>query len=152
MSGPRQGSAEHRTPWLVKLRLAANLCRVCINQLQKGAKDNGQVRFFPCGDKFDPDIIWLQTVEPDTMQLAEVVRRFDLGRLAKPFSRCLRCNTLLEQAGKDQVHHQLPARIALLHDEFLRCPDCGRAYWKGGHFRRMRQWIDASMRAWVVAR
>jgi uncharacterized protein with PIN domain len=31
--------------------------------------------------------------------------------------------------------HQLPAQVALLHDEFLRCPDCGRAYWKGGHFR-----------------
>jgi hypothetical protein len=52
---------------LMKLRLAANLCRVCINQLQKGAKDNGRVRFFPCGDKLDPDIIWLQTVEPDTI-------------------------------------------------------------------------------------
>lgn len=50
----------------MKLRLAANLCRVCINQLQKGAKDNGRVRFFPCGDKLDPDIIWLQTVEPNT--------------------------------------------------------------------------------------
>jgi hypothetical protein len=52
---------------LVKLRLAANLCRVCINQFQKGAKDNGRVRFFPCGDKLEPDIIWLQTVEPDTI-------------------------------------------------------------------------------------
>src|SRR5258706_3871776 len=52
-------------PWLVKLRLAANLWRVCINQLQKGAKDDGRVRFFPCSDKLDPDIIWLQTVEPD---------------------------------------------------------------------------------------
>jgi uncharacterized protein with PIN domain len=85
---------------------------------------------------------YLRATQP-RQQLAEVVRRFDLGRLAKPFSRCLRCNTLLEQAGKDQVHHQLPAQVALLHDEFLRCPDCGRTYWKGGHFRRMRQWIDA---------
>jgi hypothetical protein len=83
-------------------------------------------------------------------QLAEVVRRFDLARMAKPFSRCLRCNTLLVQVSKDQVSHQLPAQIALLHDEFLRCSDCGRAYWKGGHFRRMRQWIDASIQ--VVAR
>jgi uncharacterized protein with PIN domain len=71
-------------------------------------------------------------------QLAEVVRRFDLGRLAKPFSRCLRCNTLLAQAVIDQVRHQLPAQVALLHDEFLHCPDCGRAYWKGGHHSRMQ--------------
>jgi uncharacterized protein with PIN domain len=94
---------------------------------------------------------YLRATQP-RQQLAEVIGRFDLGRLANPFSRCLRCNTLLAQAGKDQVRHQLPAQVALLHDEFLRCPDCGRAYWKGGHFRRMRQWIDASIQASVVAR
>ena len=93
---------------------------------------------------------YLRATQP-RQQLEEVVRRFDLARLAKPFSRCLRCNTLLAHVGKDQVRHQLPAQVALLHDEFLRCPDCGRAYWKGGHFRRMRQWIDASIQASVVA-
>jgi len=76
-----------------------------------------------------------------------VVSRFDLGRLAKPFSRCLRCNTLLAQAGKDEVCHLVPVQVVLLHNEFLRCPGCGRVYWKGGHFRRMRQLIDASMQA-----
>ena len=94
---------------------------------------------------------YLRATEP-RQQLAEVVGRFDLVHLTKPFSRCLRCNTLLGKAGKDQVRHQLPAQVALLHDEFLRCPDCGRAYWKGGHFRRMRQWIDASIQASVVVR
>lgn len=80
-------------------------------------------------------------------QLPEVVGRFDLGRLANPFSRCLRCNALLVRADKDQVRDQLPIQVALLHDEFLRCPDCARVYWKGGHFRRMRQLIDASVKA-----
>jgi uncharacterized protein with PIN domain len=45
------------------------------------------------------------------------------------------------------VRDQLPTQVALLHDEFLRCPDCSRVYWKGGHFRRMRQLIDASVKA-----
>jgi uncharacterized protein with PIN domain len=94
---------------------------------------------------------YLRATHP-RQQLMEVVRRFDLGRLAKPFLRCLRCNTLLTQAGKDQVLQQLPAQVALLHDEFLRCPDCGRAYWKGGHYSRMRQLIDASIQTSVVAR
>ena len=93
---------------------------------------------------------YLRATQP-RQQLVEVIRRFDLGRLAKPFTRCLRCNTLLARAGKDEVRHQLPAQVALLHDEFLRCPDCGRAYWKGGHFRRMRQLIDASLKASIVA-
>jgi len=85
---------------------------------------------------------YLRATQP-RQQLAEAVRRFDLGRLARPFSRCMRCNALLTPAGKDEVRQQIPAPVALLQDEFLRCPDCGRAYWKGGHFRRMRQWIDA---------
>jgi hypothetical protein len=63
----------------------------------------------------------------------------------------MRCNTLLTQASKDQVRDQLPVQVAVLHDEFLRCPDCGRVYWKGGHFRHMGQWIDASTQAPVVA-
>jgi len=74
-------------------------------------------------------------------QLAEVVRRFDLARLAEPFSRCLRCNTRLETVAKEDVRAQLPARTAALHEEFRRCPDCRRVYWKGGHYRRMRQLV-----------
>ena len=87
---------------------------------------------------------YLRTTQP-RQQLVEVIHRFDLGRLANPFTRCLRCNTLLEKAEKDQVSHQLPGEVYLLHDRFLRCRDCGRAYWKGGHFRRMQQLIDAAI-------
>jgi hypothetical protein len=76
-------------------------------------------------------------------QLAEVARRFDLARLAKPFSRCLRCNTPLEPVAKEDVRSQLPARTAALHEEFRRCPDCRRVYWKGGHYRRMRELVAA---------
>jgi uncharacterized protein len=89
---------------------------------------------------------YLRATQPRE-QLAEMVRRFDLGRLSKPFSRCLRCNALLARARKDEVRHLLPVRVALLHDEFRRCPDCGRVYWEGGHFRRMRQLIEASVHA-----
>ncbi len=71
-------------------------------------------------------------------QLAEVVKRFDLGRLLRPFTRCMRCNHPLEPASKEEVAGVLPPRIAALHDEFRRCPQCGRVYWKGGHHRRMQ--------------
>jgi uncharacterized protein with PIN domain len=43
-------------------------------------------------------------------------------------------------------------RLPQLYDEFLQCRDCGRAYWRGGHFRRLRQLIDASIQASTVAR
>jgi uncharacterized protein len=74
-------------------------------------------------------------------QLAEVLRRFDLLRAATPFVRCLRCNRELEPVEKERVRDRLPPRAAELYDEFLLCPGCGRVYWKGGHYRRMRDFI-----------
>jgi len=71
-------------------------------------------------------------------QVAEVVARFDLCRLVRPFSRCMRCNTPLEVADKASVLAEVPPRTAELYDEFRRCPRCRRVYWKGGHYRRMR--------------
>ncbi len=53
-------------------------------------------------------------------QAAEVTQRFDLAGRLRPFTRCLRCNGVLEQAGG-----------------LARCPGCARIYWKGSHYRRM---------------
>lgn len=72
-------------------------------------------------------------------QLGEVVRRFDLARLVRPFTRCMRCNTPLEDVRKEEVVAELPPRTARLHEEFRRCPTCRRIYWKGAHYRRMQQ-------------
>jgi len=78
-------------------------------------------------------------------QLAEVVRRFDLARLAKPFTRCLRCNAGLEPASAEQVSGRVPPRAAALYDRFLACPQCGRVYWQGGHYRRMQALVESTL-------
>jgi len=75
-------------------------------------------------------------------QLAEIVRRFDLARLMRPFSRCMRCNGPLEDVARAEVQTALPHRAAGLYDEFRRCAACGRVYWKGGHYQRMRKLVE----------
>ncbi len=75
-------------------------------------------------------------------QAAEVVNRFELARCLRPFTRCMACNGLLRPAGKAQVSGRLPARTAALYEEFQECPDCGRVYWKGSHYRRMCRWVE----------
>ena len=77
-------------------------------------------------------------------QFLEVVRRFHLARLAQPFSRCLRCNAPLETASAGEVRGQVPPRAAALHCEFRRCPGCARVFWKGGHYRRMQELLEAA--------
>ena len=76
-------------------------------------------------------------------QLAEVLRRFDLLGAARPFVRCLRCNNTLEPVAKERVAERLPPRAAELYREFLLCSGCGRVYWKGGHYRRMLQFVES---------
>ena len=76
-------------------------------------------------------------------QCAEVLRRFDLWRAARPFRRCLRCNGVLQPAPREAVADRLPPRAAELYTEFLVCPGCARVYWKGGHYQRMCRFLES---------
>ncbi len=76
-------------------------------------------------------------------QIAEVMHRFDLRRAIRPFTRCMACNGLLESISKEQARNLVPAGQTIeQYDEFHRCQKCGRVYWKGSHYARMRRWIE----------
>ena len=75
-------------------------------------------------------------------QLAEVAGQFDLERCFRPFTRCMACNGLLAPVGKEDVRPLLTDRTLICHDEFSRCRECRKVYWKGSHYRRMTQWIE----------
>lgn len=81
---------------------------------------------------------WVRATAPRA-QLREVIERFDLQRLVKPFTRCLRCNGLLEPISVVEAKDQLPDNIARDHREFWRCAVCQKIYWQGSHYRRMEQ-------------
>lgn len=78
-------------------------------------------------------------------QLAEIVARFDLRRSVRPFTRCMSCNGLLAPVPKEQARPVLPPRAAASFEDFRQCPQCGRTYWKGSHYRRMQGWISELM-------
>jgi len=75
-------------------------------------------------------------------QAREVLRRFPdphtSGRPA-PLSRCLQCNGILRGTPKQEVLDLLSRepRTLRYYDEFFRCPDCGRIYWRGSHFEKL---------------
>ena len=70
-------------------------------------------------------------------QVRDVVRRFDLGRLARPFSRCIACNAELVSARREEIEGAVPDGVTRRHRRFSRCPACGRTYWPGSHHERM---------------
>jgi uncharacterized protein with PIN domain len=85
---------------------------------------------------------WLRETA-SRQQIAEIVHRFDLAGAIRPFTRCMACNGILSAVSTEEVRGVVPARIAEVYDEFLRCAQCGRVYWKGSHYDRMRQWVEA---------
>ena len=75
-------------------------------------------------------------------QLREVIERLDLSRSLRPFSRCLACNALLAPVDKAAVADRLPPKVRECHDRFTACAGCGRVYWEGSHWRRMRAIVE----------
>jgi uncharacterized protein len=76
-------------------------------------------------------------------QIKEVLKRFALHRQIQPFRRCIRCNTLLEEALKEQVLERLEPLTKLYYHTFSVCPTCEQVYWPGSHYERMRAMIQA---------
>jgi uncharacterized protein with PIN domain len=89
---------------------------------------------------------FLRETQP-ARQLVEVLRHFDLVINALPFTRCLRCNSRLRVVPKDCIQDLLPARTRECYREFCRCPTCGRIYWQGSHYSRMRLFIETAFAA-----
>lgn len=84
-------------------------------------------------------------------QLVEVLRRFDLFASLHPFSRCLRCNGLLEAVDKQAISDRLPPKTRQYYDEFRRCQNCDHIYWSGSHFQRMQQFIQSVLQDNLVS-
>lgn len=78
-------------------------------------------------------------------QVSEVLRRFDLFGSVRPFGRCLECNGDLQEVAKAEVYELLPPRTRRDYEEFRRCPQCGRVYWKGSHYDRLLILINEVM-------
>ena len=71
-------------------------------------------------------------------QLREVTRRYAIAEHMRPFALCLHCNLELSPAGPDLVRQYVPERIQTQYRTFMHCAGCGRVYWEGSHWERMR--------------
>lgn len=81
---------------------------------------------------------WVRSVWP-RRQVDEVVRRFDLAGLVRPFSRCADCNGRIEPVAKEAIADRLEPKTKKYYVKFYRCPDCGKIYWEGSHVERLRE-------------
>ncbi len=66
-------------------------------------------------------------------QVRQVLDRFDLRGEARPFSRCLECNVLLETLTAEAAARLVPPHVLERSPAFALCPRCGRVFWSGTH-------------------
>lgn len=84
---------------------------------------------------------WVRSDKPRE-QLREISVRFALYSRFAPFERCMNCNTPLHTVPKTEVDALLPPHTRETKNEFSRCPNCGKIYWRGSHHARMLGWIE----------
>ena len=70
-------------------------------------------------------------------QLEQVIRACDLDFQATLFTRCLRCNSPLDDIAKESVETLVPAYVFASQEKFSWCGRCRRVYWPATHHQQM---------------
>ncbi len=70
-------------------------------------------------------------------QLKQVIQTLKIeSSELRPFSRCIRCNHLIEIVDKTDVLGKVPDFIWETHDLFHFCRRCNKIYWPGSHIQK----------------
>jgi uncharacterized protein with PIN domain len=51
--------------------------------------------------------------------------------------RCTQCNGKLVEVEKDKIKDKTPEKVFQKINHFWKCEDCGKIYWKGGHWKKI---------------
>ncbi|MBN1919549.1 MAG: Mut7-C RNAse domain-containing protein [Verrucomicrobia bacterium] len=90
------------------------------------------------------ELRWIVLESPHLLpQIAQVLQvtdiRIDTERL---FTRCLICNSPLEPASKADVAGEVPEFTYSIQDQYSRCRNCNKVYWKGTHTDRILKKLE----------
>jgi len=88
-------------------------------------------------DKYD-DLILIES-EYLMDQLKQITKSV---KIKTPFVRCPVCNIKTETVKKEEIKNGVPPYVFETHKDFKRCPECGRVFWKGTHYKRIKKVIN----------
>jgi uncharacterized protein with PIN domain/molybdopterin converting factor small subunit len=75
-------------------------------------------------------------------QLIEVLKRFDLYKAINPFTLCMECGGKLNKKAKSEIINTLEEKTKQYYNEFYKCDNCGKIYWKGSHFYSLEKLVE----------
>lgn len=70
-------------------------------------------------------------------QISEVIKRYKLYNLFNPLTLCLECNGFIKPIDKSEVGASLDEGVLKDYDEFFKCDNCNKFFWKGSHYDKM---------------
>jgi uncharacterized protein with PIN domain len=85
---------------------------------------------------------WIRSPKPKD-QLQEILKRLDLIGRFNPFTRCMDCNGILEDIVMEEVPKTLPPKTRQFFRKFIKCTGCGKIYWEGSHYEKMKAFIES---------
>jgi uncharacterized protein len=76
-------------------------------------------------------------------QLREIVEILHLSA-NQAFSRCINCNAPLVEFERAQARDLVPPYVFATQTRFRRCAECGKVYWRGTHWARMKSTLESA--------
>lgn len=76
-------------------------------------------------------------------QIIEVIRRLQLRDLVNPLTRCVECNGLIRRTDINSpeftlLKNDIPEGVISWCTEYFICNTCGRIYWHGSHYDKLK--------------
>jgi len=87
--------------------------------------------------------VLIRSTNPDE-QTKEVLERLNLRGECRPFTRCTVCNGILRAATAAPedtalLQEKVPEGVLRWCNEFHLCTSCGKVYWHGSHYAKLRK-------------
>ena len=81
-------------------------------------------------------------------RLAAVAERFGLAlEIDLKSSRCPICNIAIQPVPKEAIASKVEKNTFAHYDEFWECPKCGKVYWQGAHWPKIRETLEEAKTA-----
>ncbi|MBN1495896.1 MAG: Mut7-C ubiquitin/RNAse domain-containing protein [Spirochaetes bacterium] len=92
--------------------------------------------------------LYVRNTDPEK-QVEEVLDRLHLRDACRPFTRCVECNGLMEPLDTDasgfDAAAAIPPGVLAWCREYYRCAECGRVYWKGSHYDKLKKRVEGML-------
>jgi len=130
--------------WLRIMGYDTKYCnRISDNELIKKARDEERIlltRDRLLSKRFVVPCLLIKSEDIEN-QLKQVIKRFNLDT-KNLFTRCPSCNCELEEIEKERAYNNVPDFIFSKYDNFSVCKGCGKYYWKGIHWEKIKEGLN----------